>query len=259
MSDYLFTSKELDATGLYYYGARYYDPQTSVWQSTDMAINKYIDEGGKGGGKGVFNSKNIALYTYAYQNPVILLDPDGNITTGAAILQMGQQAADEGNYAGAYGTAVLSAAWDFFGSEGVSSVTDSLQGNGKLTLGMVAMAGLEVGTLGKGGKAKEGITVLGKYFGGSEKGYKAYAEKLGAKYFNPTLNQLSKWGKEKLWNRNAAFLEKRVAAGDKFMFNVSANEATGDFLREIDYLKEKGGTLSEDGMSMTFPKKIPQE
>ena len=30
---YLFTSKELDEeTGLYYYGARYYDPRTSVWE-----------------------------------------------------------------------------------------------------------------------------------------------------------------------------------------------------------------------------------
>jgi hypothetical protein len=30
---YLFTSKELDEdTGLYYFGARYYDPRTSVWR-----------------------------------------------------------------------------------------------------------------------------------------------------------------------------------------------------------------------------------
>jgi RHS repeat-associated protein len=31
---YLFNGKELDdETGLYYYGARYYDPVTSVWES----------------------------------------------------------------------------------------------------------------------------------------------------------------------------------------------------------------------------------
>ncbi|TMQ12501.1 MAG: hypothetical protein E6J91_20700, partial [Deltaproteobacteria bacterium] len=36
---FLFTSKELDEeTGLYYFGARYYDPRTSVWQSTDPAL-----------------------------------------------------------------------------------------------------------------------------------------------------------------------------------------------------------------------------
>jgi RHS repeat-associated protein len=84
MSDYLFTSKELDATGLYYYGARYYDPQTSVWQSTDMAIEKYIDEGGKGGyNGGIFNSKNLSLYCYSYQNPIVMFDPDGNYVLNA--------------------------------------------------------------------------------------------------------------------------------------------------------------------------------
>ncbi|NIV10723.1 MAG: hypothetical protein GWN62_05360, partial [Aliifodinibius sp.] len=36
---YLYTSKELDEeTGLYYYGARYYDPRTSVWQSADPIL-----------------------------------------------------------------------------------------------------------------------------------------------------------------------------------------------------------------------------
>ena len=33
---YLFNAKELDEeTGLYYYGARYYDPRVSLWLSTD--------------------------------------------------------------------------------------------------------------------------------------------------------------------------------------------------------------------------------
>jgi RHS repeat-associated protein len=34
LTNYMFTGKELDdMTGLYYYGARYYDPRMSVWQS----------------------------------------------------------------------------------------------------------------------------------------------------------------------------------------------------------------------------------
>jgi RHS repeat-associated protein len=40
--NYFFTSKELDLTQLYYFGARYYDPQTSVWQSPDPALKDYI-------------------------------------------------------------------------------------------------------------------------------------------------------------------------------------------------------------------------
>ena len=34
-----------------------------------------MDAGGKGG---VFESKNLSLYSYAHQNPIIMLDPDGN-------------------------------------------------------------------------------------------------------------------------------------------------------------------------------------
>ena len=34
---YLFNAKEFDEeTGLYYYGARYYDPRVSLWMSTDL-------------------------------------------------------------------------------------------------------------------------------------------------------------------------------------------------------------------------------
>ncbi|HEY1212687.1 MAG TPA: RHS repeat-associated core domain-containing protein, partial [Bryobacteraceae bacterium] len=38
---YLFNGKELDEeTGQYYYGARYYDPRTSIWQSVDPLAEK---------------------------------------------------------------------------------------------------------------------------------------------------------------------------------------------------------------------------
>jgi RHS repeat-associated protein len=41
-SPYKFNGKELDGeTGLYYYGARYYDPITSVWLSVDPLATKY--------------------------------------------------------------------------------------------------------------------------------------------------------------------------------------------------------------------------
>src|SRR5216684_2311615 len=81
---FLFSGKELDEeTGLYYFGARYYDPRTSVWQSADPILAKYLPTGHRGrdsklpGLGGVFNSKNLGLYGYAGQNPVIYLDPDG--------------------------------------------------------------------------------------------------------------------------------------------------------------------------------------
>jgi RHS repeat-associated protein len=80
---YGFTGKELDTeSGLYYFGARYYDPKTSVWASADPILGAYL--GGKAGMGGVFNSFNLGLYGYAHLNPVMLVDPDGNQVDGAA-------------------------------------------------------------------------------------------------------------------------------------------------------------------------------
>ena len=60
---YLFNAKELDEeTGLYYYGARYYDPKTSIWLSVDPMQEKY---------------PNISTYLYCANNPVNRIDPDG--------------------------------------------------------------------------------------------------------------------------------------------------------------------------------------
>lgn len=74
---YRFTGKELDEeTGLYYYGARYFDPRTSLWQSPDPILSTYLD--GKGGMGGVFNSFNLSMYAYTYLNPIKYIDPDGN-------------------------------------------------------------------------------------------------------------------------------------------------------------------------------------
>lgn len=64
-----------EVTGLYYYGARYYDPRTSVWQSPDPILGEYMSGQTNGG---VFNPKNLGLFTYAYNSPIVLKDPNGN-------------------------------------------------------------------------------------------------------------------------------------------------------------------------------------
>lgn len=78
---YLYNAKELDEeTGMYYYGARYYNAQTSLWLSVDPPIfGEYLD--GKRNG-GVFNPDNLEVYSYVYQKPIILTDPDGNSGEG---------------------------------------------------------------------------------------------------------------------------------------------------------------------------------
>ncbi|WP_414939011.1 SpvB/TcaC N-terminal domain-containing protein [Amycolatopsis sp. cmx-11-51] len=72
---YKFTGKELDAeTGLYYHGARYYNPRTQLWASADPALPDYLDSGVAGG---IGEPRNLAAYTYVHNNPVKLTDPTG--------------------------------------------------------------------------------------------------------------------------------------------------------------------------------------
>jgi RHS repeat-associated protein len=84
------TGKERDSeTGLHYYGARYLDGRTGRWLSGDPAVGDYVpsapvdDEARKRNGNlpgqgGVFNYVNLHVYHYAGNNPVKLVDPDGN-------------------------------------------------------------------------------------------------------------------------------------------------------------------------------------
>jgi RHS repeat-associated protein len=71
----LFDGKELDAsTSYYYFGARCYDPKIQNWQSGDPALNSYL-RGAPAGG--VFQPRNLGLYTFAWNSPAVVRDPDG--------------------------------------------------------------------------------------------------------------------------------------------------------------------------------------
>ena len=60
---YKFNGKELDEeTGLYYYGARYYDPRVSNWLSVDPLAHKM---------------PFASPYNYCLNNPINMVDPDG--------------------------------------------------------------------------------------------------------------------------------------------------------------------------------------
>lgn len=60
---YKFNAKELDdETGLYYYGARYYNPRLSMWYGVDPLAEKF---------------PNISPYVYTFDNPIVMGDPTG--------------------------------------------------------------------------------------------------------------------------------------------------------------------------------------
>ena len=82
---YLFNGKELDSgTGLYYYGARHYDPHLSQWNSPDPILNQYF---GGTPNDGVFRPANLGLFTYTHNNPVNYVDPKGTDVIGRYELQ----------------------------------------------------------------------------------------------------------------------------------------------------------------------------
>ncbi|SIR54509.1 RHS repeat-associated core domain-containing protein [Chryseobacterium sp. RU33C] len=80
---YKFNAKELDReTGLYYYGARYYNPRASIWYGVDpLAVynpameTQFYGDGQHNGG--VFYWGNLNPYIYTYQNPIKYIDPNG--------------------------------------------------------------------------------------------------------------------------------------------------------------------------------------
>ena len=60
---YKFNGKEFDEeTGLYYYGARYMNPKTSLWYGVDPLTEKY---------------PSVGAYVYCVDNPIKMIDPNG--------------------------------------------------------------------------------------------------------------------------------------------------------------------------------------
>jgi RHS repeat-associated protein len=77
---YAYTGKEKDSSGLYYYGARYYDPEIGRFISRDFYPGKPS------------NPQTLNRYTYVLNNPLKYRDPDGLEQAGALV--------GNGDYAG---------------------------------------------------------------------------------------------------------------------------------------------------------------
>ncbi|OGO23025.1 MAG: hypothetical protein A2144_11670 [Chloroflexi bacterium RBG_16_50_9] len=65
-TDKKFTGQRLDNTGLYYYGARYYDPQIGRFISPDTIVPSPA------------NPQSLNRYSYVLNNPLKYTDPSGH-------------------------------------------------------------------------------------------------------------------------------------------------------------------------------------
>ncbi|MFH1441355.1 MAG: RHS repeat-associated core domain-containing protein, partial [Candidatus Omnitrophota bacterium] len=61
-----FTGKELDNTGLYYYSARYYDPEIGRFITPDTIV------------QALYDSQSLNRYAYCRNNPINYIDPTGH-------------------------------------------------------------------------------------------------------------------------------------------------------------------------------------
>ncbi len=78
-----FSAKEKDSeTGLSYFGARYYSSDLSIWLSVDPQASKY---------------PSLSPYTYCANNPVKLVDPEGEEIVGTDGKAVSYSYDDKGN------------------------------------------------------------------------------------------------------------------------------------------------------------------
>jgi RHS repeat-associated protein len=112
-----FTGHERDETGLYYFKARFYDPDIGRFLSEDPADGDFK------------NPPSLHKYLYAYGNPTVYIDPDGRIAVVdnavGGVLSVGIGFAATCFFRGCDQYSLTDAAVDFglgFASSGLSSL-----------------------------------------------------------------------------------------------------------------------------------------
>ncbi len=237
---FLFNGKELDEeTGLYYYGARYYNPRISLWYGVDPLAER---------------TSNFSPYAYTYNNPIIYTDPEGEIgLIGAAIgavvgaaaefggqvignLVQGKPAFQEIDWADVVISAGVGAA---AGATGGASLLVTQIGTEalKASVDWTNERGLET-VMGIVGKEKElnrvGVDFLGGVIGMGV----TRALPLGKIAARSTANQFA--GKGIIGMSELVKRWGSIQAAEEFTNAIIGGAASGLFKGGVDYLETKG-------------------
>ncbi len=217
---YLFNGKELDKeTGLYYYGARYYDPRISLWYGVDPMAEKY---------------PALSPFAYTANNPLRFVDPDGediviagennsSVTLTTDMIDITVNASSLGiDFGGSYtlqGEAVLSAGLDIVGIVDPSGVADGLNAalqakNGEWGGAIISGIGLipYIGDVAKVGKIGKDIKIINAAIDATKAG------KNGRKFWT----NVSKFDNIKVYKRSDIFDAKTVSS-----WKVNGKTVTG--------------------------------
>lgn len=92
-----FTGKKQDGTGLFYFSARFYDPEIGRFLTTDTYTNLPNDERILIGKQGINNILPIGFngpqeynrYSYCSNNPIGKTDPDGHFAMALPLVAIG--------------------------------------------------------------------------------------------------------------------------------------------------------------------------
>lgn len=141
-----FTGKELDSTGLYYYGARYYDPEIGRFITADTIVQAPYDP------------QSLNRYSYCRNNPINYIDPTGHFwfliigaILGAISAAVNDQPIWQGVLLGALGAALVAggaaaasglwgSAWAFVGASVGGAASGAI--NGAVSGGNIGMSAL---------------------------------------------------------------------------------------------------------------------
>lgn len=247
-----FTGQVFDAeSGLYYYNARYYDPELGRFIQPDSVISDLA------------NPQSYNRYSYCANDPLTYNDPTGHGVVDDALLNTetlkssyqlmmmhdtGWNKAWEipvGLIGGVAGTADAAFNIATLGGKGI------VEGGTK----EVIKAGLE--EAGKEAATKEtakaGKAVLGKF-----PDYLDLADKLKAKRFNISKEKWAAMTPAERWAANQQFLDELIAQGDEIILSNPVKDikkVRGTFRKELNYLLGHGYKLSDNGKKLIKIKK----
>jgi RHS repeat-associated protein len=116
---YKFNAKELDAeTGLYYYGARYYTPEVSIWLSVDPLAEEY---------------PSLSPYNYCANNPLKYIDPNGlwiaDVDDEGNTTYQKEKGDDINSFQKQYNVSYKEALQIFHNENGATEIPEQISGN----------------------------------------------------------------------------------------------------------------------------------
>jgi len=236
-----YTAKELEAaTGLYYYGARYHNPNIGRFMSADRA------------GADPTDPQSWNRYAYVQNNPLKYIDPNGEqLVDFQRNVEFNNRIRNKLDFVPDFLLDIVvptdpqSIASGFLlGPQALeTAVISKTVGKALLTKTSAKRVIKEVAPA----KRASSQTVLGSF-----PDYVKLSDKLGARRFEIPKDIWDKMTPTQRWAANKKFLDRMIFKSDEVILSNAANRAKlgSSFFREIEYLKSKGYRVSDDGLRM---------